>query len=375
VSDRLRVLHLCAGNLYGGVERIVLQCALSRDSAPGMDPAFAVCFEGRLARELELAGVAPLRLGAVRARAPWTVLRARRALGRALASHKPDVVLCHSSWIFALAGPVAAAHSVPQALWLHDRVSGRTWVERWARATTPSILICNSMFTAESARTMYPDVPASVLYAPVAAPALPAPSDRARLRRELDAPDDVPAVIVAARFERWKGHRELLAALAGIPRPWRLWIAGGAQKPSDVEEAREIRAQSDALGISSRVTFLGERNDVPALMAAADVHCQPNSGPEPFGLAFVEALYAGLPVVTTDMGGAREIVTPDCGVLVPSGDAGALRAALAAILIDAAARARLGAAGPARAAALCDPGRQLRQLAGILAGTRAEVHA
>lgn len=374
MPDRLRVLHLCAGNLYGGVERIVLQCAVSRGSSPAMDPAFAVCFEGRLARELESAGVAPLRLGAVRARAPWTVLRARRALGRGLESHDPDVLLCHSSWIFALAGPVAAAHRVPQALWLHDRVTGRTWVERWARATTPSILICNSMFTAESARTMYPDVPAGVLYAPVAAPAPAAPAARARLRRELETPDDVPVVIVAARFERWKGHRELVAALAGIPQPWRLWIAGGAQKPSDVKEARELRALADAVGIASRVRFLGERNDVAALMAAADLHCQPNSGPEPFGLAFVEALYAGLPVVTTDIGGAREIVTPDCGVLVPPSDASALREALATLLAGRSMRQRLGAAGPAHAAALCDPGRQLRQLSSILAATRAEVH-
>ena len=66
----------------------------------------------------------------------------------------------------------------------------------------------------------------------------------------------------------------------------------------------------------SRVTFLGERRDVAALLAAADIHCQPNTAPEPFGLAFVEALHAGVPVVTTDAGGAREIVTPACGILV-----------------------------------------------------------
>ena len=71
-------------------------------------------------------------------------------------------------------------------------------------------------------------------------------------------------------------------------------------------------------GLAERVRFLGERADVPDLLGAADIHCQPNSSPEPFGLAFVEALHAALPVVTSDAGGAREIVTPACGVLVPA---------------------------------------------------------
>ena len=47
---------------------------------------------------------------------------------------------------------------------------------------------------------------------------------------------------------------------------------------------------------------------VPRLMAAADIYCQPNTTPEPFGIAFVEALAAGVPVVTTAMGGPLEIV-------------------------------------------------------------------
>lgn len=370
----LRVLHLCAGNLYGGVERIVVQCARSRTLVRDMEPAFALCFEGRLARELDATGAAPHVLGAARVRAPWTVLRARRGLTEVMESVRPDVAVCHSSWMFALAAPAAAARGVPAALWLHDRVSGRTWVERWARTTTPAVVICNSRFTAESAETMFPGLPPAVVYAPVAPNEVDAGA-RARLRQELQTPDDVPVVIVASRFERWKGHRELLAALGAIPQPWRLWIAGGAQKPADRDELRALHAMVDELGIAPHVRFLGERTDVAALLRAADVHCQPNSGPEPFGLAFVEAFYAGLPVVTTDLGGAREIVTPECGVLAPPGDAGALRDALVRLLRDVDTRRQLGARGPARAAALCDPARQLAQLSGLLAGARVEAHA
>ena len=120
---------------------------------------------------------------------------------------------------------------------------------------------------------------------------------------------------------------------------------------------------------------MGERADVPDLLAAADIHCQPNSAPEPFGLAFVEALYASLPVVSSDAGGVPEIVTPACGILVPPGDAEALRAALASLIADPERRTVLGAAGPARARALCDPQRQLELLEAALATAHPRVTA
>jgi glycosyltransferase involved in cell wall biosynthesis len=120
------------------------------------------------------------------------------------------------------------------------------------------------------------------------------------------------------------------------------------------------------LGLEGRVRFLGHRTDVARVLAAADVHCQPNTGPEPFGVAFVEALYAGLPVATTALGGALEIVDESCGVLTPPGDAGALADALGRLTRDVGVRAGLGAAGPSRAAALCDPARQLTRLHELL---------
>ena len=95
----------------------------------------------------------------------------------------------------------------------------------------------------------------------------------------------------------------------------------------------------------------------PRLLAAADIHCQPNTAPEPFGLAFVEALHAGLPVVTSDLGGAREIVHARCGVLVRAGDVAALGAALQALIDDRRAAAPARGRRPGPRARLCDPAR------------------
>jgi glycosyltransferase involved in cell wall biosynthesis len=236
--------------------------------------------------------------------------------------------------------------------------------------TTPDLIITNSRFTDESVPALYPGVPRAVVYAPVP-PADTAGLDRARLRESLGAGGETPVVLIASRFERWKGHRELIEAAARIEEPWRIWIAGRPQRELEDAYEGQLRDFAAATGVADRVRFLGERRDVPALMRAADVHCQPNTAAEPFGLVFVEALYAGLPVVTTAMGGPLEIVTDDCGVLVPPGDSGALTLALRGLLVDPAARARLGSAGPARARELCDPARQLAALSATITGVGA----
>ena len=150
------------------------------------------------------------------------------------------------------------------------------------------------------------------------------------MRRSLKTPAQDVVVIQVSRLESWKGQHVLLDALARIRDVggWTCWIAGGAQRPSDVRYREQLEAIATQGGIADRVRFLGERNDVPALLAAADLFCQPNTAPEPFGLSLVEALQAGLPVVTSGVGGACEIVDGSCGLLTPPGDSMALADAL-----------------------------------------------
>ena len=362
MSSPVRVLHLCAGNLYGGVERIVAECARSRRLCPAMQPLFAVCFDGRLSRELDAEGVTCARLGAVRFSRPQTIWRARRALSRLLAAERPDVIVCHSSWIFAVAAPPARKGDARLALWIHDRVSGRPWTERWARLTDPDLIICNSHFTRASVPQLFGRVESRVVYAPVDPGQPLEPTAREALRRSLGVSPGETVILMASRFEEWKGHRLLVDALATARGAWRLWIAGSPQRPHEEDYLRSLHARVTSSGVGDRVTFLGERADVAALMRAADIHCQPNTAPEPFGLVFVEALYAGLPVVTTAMGGACEIVTDACGVLVPPHDPRALAVALERLTTDPADRRRLGAGGPVRARQLCDPASQLAML-------------
>jgi glycosyltransferase involved in cell wall biosynthesis len=193
--------------------------------------------------------------------------------------------------------------------------------------------------------------------------------ERDTVRAGLDTPANALVVVQASRMESWKGHGVLLEALAEMRdrSGWMCWQVGGAQRPREAEYLESLRDRARALRIADRVRFAGQRADVPRLLAAADVHCQPNTSPEPFGVAFVEALAAGLPVVTSRLGGAIEVVDDSCGLLVAPSDPSALAAALQQLLGDASLRARLGMRARVRARELSDPVTQLERLHAALA--------
>jgi glycosyltransferase involved in cell wall biosynthesis len=365
----VKVLHLGAGNMFGGVETFLVTLAQLRHLAPGMDPEFALSFRGRLWDELTAAGVPVFDLGGVRVSRPWTVLRARRALRGVMAERKPDVVVTHSGWVHAVFAAAVRTGGTRLAFFAHGPPARLTLLDRWAARTCPDVAIANSRFTAASVPNLFPGVPTDVAYLPVR---LEPPRDRAgvraAVRAELNTPDDAVVILTASRMERWKGHPVLLEAfgrLRGEPG-WVSWVVGGAQRPDEVMYLDELKATAVRSDIADRVRFLGQRTDVARLLAAADIHCQPNTGPEPFGLAFVEALAAGLPVVTSAIGGGAEIITDTCGVLVPPGDSVAVAAALRELLSDPIRRQQLGAGGPDRARQLCDPAVTLTRLARLL---------
>lgn len=118
----------------------------------------------------------------------------------------------------------------------------------------------------------------------------------------------------------------------------------------DGEERGMLSALAGELGIASRVRFLGDRRDMPEVMAAMDVFVL-SSRNEGFGRVIVEAMAAGVPVAATGVGGAVEVLDGGrAGLLVPPGDDGALAAAVLQVLGDAKVRAELSANGRLRAA-------------------------
>jgi glycosyltransferase involved in cell wall biosynthesis len=184
-----------------------------------------------------------------------------------------------------------------------------------------------------------------VRLAVVAAPELPAGTGRRPA--ELVA-DGRPVVLGAGRLAPQKGFDTLIAAAATAGwrarRPVPLVVIAGAGPLAD-----DLAHQARDLGVDAR--FLGERDDVAGLLAAADVFALPSRW-EGQPLILAEALRAGRPIVAADVGGVRDLAGDQAALLVPPGDPAAFGQAVLDVLGDAELARRLSAAAADRAAEL-----------------------
>ena len=175
-----------------------------------------------------------------------------------------------------------------------------------------------------------------------------------------------PLIGVFSRLAPWKGQHVVLQALAKLPGVHCI-VAGSALFGEDAY-AESLRLLASDLGIEDRVTFLGQRGDVPALMPAVDIVVHPSVDPEPFGRTLVEAMLARTPVIATDAGAASEILDGgEAGTLVPPGDAGALTEAIRETLAGNAALAARIERAEARARDLYGTGPMRRAIAELIA--------
>jgi len=158
-------------------------------------------------------------------------------------------------------------------------------------------------------------------------------------------PPREPYCVCVAAFNRKKAHDTLLRAFVHVPEPLRLLLVGDGPLR---DELTDLVAQ---LGLEKRVEFVGSQppNIVAKLLAGAKCAVLA-SRDEPFGIAAVEAMAVGTPMVATDVGGLRESVThEESGLVVPVDDERALAAALTRLTSDAELRQRLGLAAADRA--------------------------
>jgi glycosyltransferase involved in cell wall biosynthesis len=145
---------------------------------------------------------------------------------------------------------------------------------------------------------------------------------------------------------REKGHRFLFESLA-LAKPrlpqFRLLVVGDGYLRADLE-----KLASD-LGLEEEIVFLGQRGDLARLLAAMDIFVLPSSW-EGFGIVLAEAMYVGVPVITTRNGGgcAEVVAEGDGGLLVDYGNQSELADAVVRLASDACLRRALGAKGRAR---------------------------
>lgn len=238
---------------------------------------------------------------------------------RAARLHRADVLHANS----IRAGLVLAlARTAPAATVVHvrdclppSRVASATLRLIVATATT---VVANSQYTARSVQAAAPGASVEVVYNSVdLARWDPARIDREAARRALgDAGKRRVVLGVVAQLSPWKGQDTAIEALELLRREGvdaHLLLIGSAKFT-----ARATRYDNEAYvsrlkglvadgGLEDRVSWLGEREDVPTLIRALDILLLP-SWEEPFGRTLIEAMAMGVPVIATNVGGPAEII-------------------------------------------------------------------
>lgn len=282
---------------------------------------------------------------------PWRDLRSFAELYRLLRRQRPDVLHASSSKAGVIGRLAAVAARVPVRVftvhgWAFSAHSGAAsalyrWADRIAgRATTATICVSQrERADGLRARTCRADRTV-VIPNGVEVDAYP----------QASLESAVPRLIAVGRLAAPKDWSTLLSALTSLDSEAfaELAIVGDGPERERVED--ELARRS----LEGRVRLLGERDDVPRLLAEADVFLLASRS-EGLPLSVIEAMAAGLPIVASDVGGLKELVRDgETGVLVPPGDPVALAEALRPLLANRELRRRLGRAGRARAKALFD---------------------
>jgi GT2 family glycosyltransferase/glycosyltransferase involved in cell wall biosynthesis len=340
------LLFVSYSGASGGAETVLL------DSATALEGEVCIaCPEGELARRARARGVRvfPLREHRLQRRgsiadrvlAPLRLAGHGREVRTLLAALDPDLLVCWGmrSGLACVGAAGTAGHTVLQH---HDMLPGAaagTLVRRMARradlVVVPSRTVADDLDPArrigERIRVVAPGVQAAD-FASDQAPVQPA------------------EMLVLGALVEWKRPGLAIEALAlardrGVELHLRLV---GAPITAEDPTPERLRAQARELGVAGAVEFAGHSSDPPADLARATclLHCAPR---EPFGLAVLEAMAAGRPVVAPDAGGPAEIVDRSCAILYPPGNADAAAEAVASLVRDPARAIAMGAAGRERA--------------------------
>lgn len=322
-GDRHRVLHLCSsrGVVYGATLSMMtlVQAQLRRG-----DEAWVGSFRGRgLGAEVKKLGLPHCEF-AVRAKIdPFAVA----AIARWLRRQRVDVIHTHlstSSTNGCLAGRLAR---VPAVATVHGLSSRNSFL------FADRLIAVSSAVRDHLTQQGWPASRIDVVYNGVE-PVAGLTRDSARAL--LGLPSTATVLGTVARLTPLKGVHVAIRALAELPGRPLLAVFGDGEQRSQLELlARE-------LGVESQMRFLGYRPDVRALLPALDLFLFPTLR-EAMGIAVVEAMLAGLPIVASQVGGVPEVLADNAGLLVPPDDPEALTHTIRKLLDDPAARDQLAA--------------------------------
>ena len=196
-----------------------------------------------------------------------------------------------------------------------------------------------------------PDSKQTLIYNGVELSSLQPSSQVETLRAEFNLDPDALLVGIVTRITPEKGIHTLIdatAKLKAVPSV-QLLVVGGPYFPKDAEYIDSLKVQAKKLGVADRVIFTGFLEDTEAILSLLDVVLLASTIPEACPRTIIEAMGAGVPVIATPLGGSKELVTPETGILVPAEDPDAFAEAIMQLAEDAERRTQMGKACRLRA--------------------------
>jgi len=358
---KLRVIHIVSSLSSGcGVAQVVITIGKHIDRSQFDFSVVGLGCEGDRAEELRALDIPVIGfqgISSVSPRAAMSNIRVLRQLIQYLRREKPNIVHTHEFYAGTLGRTAAILARVPGIYWsLHNPDKWKGWAEKavdWSLTQFTDTVVVNSAAVGDFAagHGWIPDAKVQIVYNGIDLEPFRNLPNRSAARATLELAADVPVIGTVGRLTRQKGHLYLIEAAARLLPRWpklRIVIVGGPGHPSESCQEQVIAAVEKA-GLQECVLFTGMRNDVPDILPALDVFVFPSEF-EGFGLAAVEAMAAGLPVVASGVDGLKEVVANQVtGLLVPPKDSAALAQAIAQILKSPQTGAQMGAAGRRRA--------------------------
>lgn len=347
-TSKSNILYLDSGSGIGGGQRSLL-LLLNRLDKAQFTPFVGCLGDSAFAAEVKktAARIIPLSLPAAHNKTDkvkrftlhdlfedFRQLRVIFELHRAVKRHRIDLIHANSLSVALLGGIVAKINRIP--ILMHKRYATSYGIlDRLCERLLHRVILVSEATRWDFASTEKQ----TLIYNGVDLDAFQAsPEEVEVLRAELfpDAPNAAILVGVVTRITPEKGIHFLVRAMRALKGRTnvKLLIVGGPYFQKDVDYMDTLKQEVADLGIEDSVIFTGFLSDTRIVTSLLDIVLVPSIIPEACPRTIIEAMAVGKPVIATPLGGSKELVTPEIGILVPPEDASAVAEAIATLATD-----------------------------------------
>jgi L-malate glycosyltransferase len=348
----LKILFYNHTSEVSGAERVLL-LILARLTRERFEPVLVCPAEGELQKQAKAVGVDCESVEQLQARFTWRVDRLLCYLASFISvigkvrerviKYQPELIHANSLRAGLVISAATIGLGIPIVWHVHDLLPKHplsTIIRFFVLLFPPFRIVAVSQvagdrFRGDMLRLFSRRVTVAVIHNSVDVERLANVKKDKAIRKELRLRNSDPLIGIVGNLSAGKGQLELIAAYAEVLKripDAALLIVGSSIFNREEGYPEQLRLQAKTLRVGERVRFLGQRNDVPAILRSLDLLVL-NSKSEAFPLVALEGLACEVPVLSTSVGGVPELITHgETGWLIPAGDQHKLVDAIVSLL-------------------------------------------